>query len=132
MIDLQALKTENKRWHEEHALWVEETLYWQRKTQRLVALLYKLERALPQHSLALTQHVALIKEHERLVSQYESGLNEECYPTCPGFDSETEIEAFHQHLCQLHGETEQSHTELSKKYLEEMGAFKALAQKLVD
>jgi hypothetical protein len=131
MIDLQALKIENQRWHEEHAQWVAETVHWQKETQRLVAVLYKLERALPEHSLSLTEHIALIKEHERLVADYEKGIDENCYPECPGFDSEEELEAFHQRLCQLHDETDQAHIGLNKKYVEKMAVFRELAKKLL-
>jgi hypothetical protein len=133
MHNLKALKTQNKDWHEEHAEWVEETLYWQRETRRLVALLYQLERALPEHSLTLTRHVAMIKEHEQLVEEYEGGLNEECYPKCDGFDSESgELEKIHQRLCQMHDKTDLTHRRLRKSYQTEMASFRALTQKLLD
>jgi hypothetical protein len=132
MQNLKALKTQNKDWHEEHAEWVEESLYWQGKTRRLVAILYKLERTLPEHSLTLTRHVAIVKEHEQLVAEYESGLNEECYPRCPGFNSEDALEKMHERLCEMHDKTELTHRTLRKNYETEMVSFRALAEKLLD
>lgn len=132
MQNLKVLKTQNKDWHEEHADWVEETLYWQRETRRLVAILYQLERTLPEHSLTLTHHVALIKEHEGLVEEYESGLDEECYPKCPGFNSEEALEKMHERLCEMHDKTDLTHRKLRKSYETEMASFRALTQKLLD
>lgn len=131
MHDLKALQSQNKDWYEEHTEWMEETLRWQRETKRLVAILYQLERALPEHSLTLTRHVAMIKEHQRLLLKYESGLDEECYPQCPGFDSATELENLHQSLCETHDKTDLNHRRLRKNYMAEMKHFKALAQKLM-
>lgn len=132
MHDLKALKLQNKDWHKAHTEWVDETMHWQRKTKRLVAILYQLERALPEHSQTLTRHVTMIREHQRLVEKYEGGLDEQCYPKCPGFNSEDELEKMHQTLCQMHDKTEQEHERLSLDYAKKLTEFRTLAKKLLD
>jgi len=131
MHDLKALQTQNKDWYEEHTEWMEETLRWQRETKRLVAILYQLERALPEHSLTLTRHVAMIREHQELLVEYEGGLDDDCYPQCPGFNSKAEIEKLHQNLCEMHDKTDLNHRRLRKSYMAEMKNFRTLAQKLL-
>jgi len=131
MHDLDALKSQNEDWHDDHAKWAKETENWQQETRRLVAILYQLERALPEHSLTLTRHVAMIKEHQRLVEEYEGGLDEECYPECPGFNSEDALEKMHQNLCRIHDKTEQDHIRLHADYEKKLAEFRALAKKLL-
>tara|TARA_R110002111_G_scaffold23700_1_gene53076 strand:- start:922 stop:1329 length:408 start_codon:yes stop_codon:yes gene_type:complete len=131
MHDLKALKSQSQDWYDEHAEWAEETLRWQRETKRLVAILYQLERALPEHTLTLTRHVNMIREHQELLGQYENGLDEECYPQCPGFNSEEELEKLHQRLCEMHDKTDLNHRRLRKNYMLEMKSFRALALKLM-
>lgn len=132
MHDLKVLKSQNEDWHKEHTEWMSETLRWQQETKRLVAILYQLERALPEHSKALNRHVEMVKEHQRLVEKYEAGLDEQCYPKCPGFNSEDELEKMHQTLCQMHDKTEQDHESLSLEYAKKLAEFKVLAKKLLD
>ena len=132
MIDTKALKEENERWHQEHAIWVEEAEHWQHETQRLVALLFMLDRAIPEHTAMLIKHVALIERHEQLVTCYECGLDERCFPTCPDFKSSEEHVDIHQKLVDLHAETKQEHQLLNQTIDKEMTRFRLLARELLN
>ncbi len=132
MIDTKALKEENERWHQEHAIWVEEAEHWQHETQRLVALLFMLDRAIPEHTAMLIKHVALIERHEQLVTCYECGLDERCFPTCPDFKSSEEHVDIHQKLVDLHAETKQEHQLLNQTIDKEMTRFRSLARELLN
>lgn len=132
MVDTKALKEENERWHQEHAMWVEEADHWQHETQRLVALLFLLDRAIPEHSTMLVKHVSLIEQHEQLIKCYECGLDERCFSTCPDFKSSEEHVDIHQKLVDLHAETKQEHQILKQRYTKEMERFRSLARDLLN
>lgn len=132
MIDLEVLRQENQRWHQQHAEWVEEAQKWQRETQRLAALLYLLDRALPEHSAVLAKHISLIEQYEDIVSCYECGIKPECLKTCESYKSIEEQEQFHTELCQFHAETEQKHENLKNTFQLEMENFKRLANELIN
>lgn len=131
VTELQTLKDENQRWHQQHADWLNEAQKWQRETHRLSALLYLLDKALPEHSAMLNKHIALINKHEEMVNCYECGIEPQCFDTCDSYKTEHEQHVFHETLCQLHGEAESEHEKLKQMFIDEMERFRTLAKELL-